>query len=207
MVTLLYCTANKEEFEGAIIKNIKDFCPFPIVSVSQKPLDFGENICVGDIGHSYFSQFRQIQIGLRAIETPFVLVAEADTLYSPDYYNIPEDKKNCQRYDNVWILYNNGRKFFFKRQSHCAQLVNKDAWLERIDYLMEKGWDSVRVNNRTGKQLHAKYSDGWTGAPIISLKTKNAVTRKTWVKRDVEPVNKLPYWGTVKNVLTLLTHD
>ena len=52
-LTLVYITSNRENeyFESKIIETMKESINgLPVVSVSQKPIDFGENICLGDIG-------------------------------------------------------------------------------------------------------------------------------------------------------------
>ena len=61
-VTILYLTANLEQpyFAENIRQNIlKHKGDIPIVSVSQEPLDFGKNICVGVHEPCYFSCIRQ----------------------------------------------------------------------------------------------------------------------------------------------------
>ena len=60
--TIIYYTANreKESFENKVRENIlKVKGDLPVISVSQKPIDFGKNICVGDIGQNYLNAFRQ----------------------------------------------------------------------------------------------------------------------------------------------------
>ena len=75
-LTLLYYTAN----------TVSDYCAkrvrrhlleitkaqFPLVSVSQKPLNFGENICVGSIGKSYYNCYKQIFTGAKAVKTKYI---------------------------------------------------------------------------------------------------------------------------------------
>jgi len=53
--TIIYYTANREDerFEQVIRENILRVSEgLPIISVSQKPIDFGQNICVGNVGVS-----------------------------------------------------------------------------------------------------------------------------------------------------------
>jgi hypothetical protein len=50
--TILYYTSNHEDeiFESNIIKLLKKMCgDLPIISISQKPIELGENICVGNV--------------------------------------------------------------------------------------------------------------------------------------------------------------
>jgi hypothetical protein len=76
-----------------------------IISVSQKPMDFGENICVGDIGRSSLSIDIQLKAGLDKVDTPYVAVAEHDCLYSTEHFNwIPPDKKFFYYNVRCWSL-------------------------------------------------------------------------------------------------------
>jgi hypothetical protein len=102
-IAIIYYTSNREDpkFENRVKENILSVTDLPIVSVSQKPIDFGKNICVGDVGTSGFNCFRQIQIALQNTAADFVISAEADCLYPPDYFEfVPENEKcwrNCER--------------------------------------------------------------------------------------------------------------
>ena len=72
--TIIYYTSNRkgERFEKKIRDNILNVCDgMPIVSVSQKPIDFGKNICVGEKDNNYWCEFKQIQTGLREIQTTY----------------------------------------------------------------------------------------------------------------------------------------
>src|ERR1700687_5200912 len=96
-VTIIYYSSNHEkpEFEQRIKDNIlRVSSGLPIISVTQKPIDFGKNIVVGDVGTSGLNMFRQVQIACRAAKTKFVISAEADCLYPPDYFIFIPKKDN-----------------------------------------------------------------------------------------------------------------
>ncbi len=59
---------------------------YPVVSVSQRPIDFGRNLCVGEIGASKYNAYKQILIGLRAVDTEFVACVDDDVLYVPEHF-------------------------------------------------------------------------------------------------------------------------
>ena len=87
----------------------------PIISVSQKPLDFGHNICVGDIGQSYYNCYKQILIGAKAAQTDFVICAEDDTLYTPEHFlHRPASNAFCY---NKNMFYLEDEKFWHKWQT------------------------------------------------------------------------------------------
>ena len=76
----------------------------PIVSVSQKPLSFGENVCVGEIGRSGLSMDKQTLAGLSRIKTKWVAFAEHDCIYSQEHFKwTPPDDENFFYNDSVWL--------------------------------------------------------------------------------------------------------
>ena len=88
-LTVIYYTSNKEKelFESRIRESILDMIgDIPLISVSQKPIDFGKNICVGDVGVCGHNLFRQFQIGAKAAKTKYVCNVEADALYPKEYF-------------------------------------------------------------------------------------------------------------------------
>ena len=95
-LTLLLATSNRIDKNTA--KKIRDYVievtknQYPIISVSQEPIDFGTNICVGDIGHSKYNEYKQILIGTREVKTKYVATIDDDALYSPEhFYSRPPD--------------------------------------------------------------------------------------------------------------------
>jgi glycosyltransferase involved in cell wall biosynthesis len=67
---ILYYTDSQLDpsLAAAVRKNLKTVAgPIPIWSVSQEPLDFGTNICVGPLPRSAQSMYQQILTGARAI--------------------------------------------------------------------------------------------------------------------------------------------
>ena len=66
-LTIIYYTANhiSDYFMANTKKQlIRAIGDAPIISVSQKPMKLGKNICVGDIGRSGYNLYKQILIGV-----------------------------------------------------------------------------------------------------------------------------------------------
>ena len=151
--TVVYYTSNREDekFEAKIKENLlKDIGNLPLISVSQKPMDFGKNICVGDVGVSNQNMHRQLQIGAMAATTPFIHFAQANTLYSKEYFkHIPPVTDRIYRAP-VYLIYLNhrGRKkdrFYFKRSSEASTVVGREYIIKHIEsYLSGRGmWNPV----------------------------------------------------------------
>lgn len=116
-LTLLYYTSNSlpEFVAQRIRKYIVEVTEnkYPIISVSQKPIDFGQNICVGEIGKSKYNLYKQILIGAREVKTKYIACIEDDTLYSPDHFLFrPPD--NLFAYEiNYWFAFP-GRNYYWR---------------------------------------------------------------------------------------------
>jgi hypothetical protein len=76
----------------------------PVVSVTKKPLSFGQNI-VSITPKGYLSLFEDILMGLEASTSEVIFFAEADILYHPDHFEfIPERKDTIYYNGNYWVI-------------------------------------------------------------------------------------------------------
>jgi len=202
--TILYYTSNKEGelFEGRVRDNIlANSGGLPIVSVSQKPIDFGENIVVGDVGTSGFNMFRQVWLGLQRVKTPFVISAEADCLYPPDYFSfVPEKLDVCYRNSNVYVM-GQRKNFFYKKEEGAthAQIISTQFYLDLLTKLFEGApmWAPNEKNfpkERWRKEdITDKIEYYNTENPVVQIKTFRSMRHYT--HSDRIPVYTLPYWG------------
>jgi hypothetical protein len=201
-ITLLYYTANKEnpEFEKKIQANLPTH--LPIVSVSQKPINLGKNICVGEHGNSYINEYRQILIGLREIKTEYFISCEADFLYPPDYFTFEPNGANVYRSDNVWIVYD---KFCKKPYSEGAQIAKTKYMIKFIEHYLEglPEWYDGRPNDNKLYMKHQK--ELWRlpftffhTSPCLSFKTGNGIRKGTQITD--EGATELPIWGDIINL-------
>ncbi|MCR4324230.1 MAG: hypothetical protein NUV69_00905 [Candidatus Curtissbacteria bacterium] len=213
--TIIYYTSNHEDpaFEQKIIDCLLENCgDVPIVSVSQKPMKLGKNICVGEVGQSYVNEWRQIIIGAKTATTKYLIMAESDFLYSPEYFQFEPKGENIYRCDNIWIMWlDNDKKykrynFHRKHYSEGAQIVRRKYFIDLLEKYLEQfpTW-----YNKSYKELKSHispyYNEPYTffhgENPCISIKTKNGITFITGIKRGAENISKnLPYWGNVKDL-------
>ena len=61
---------------------------YSLISVSQKPLSFGRNICVGPQPRAFRTIVHQIVTGLAAATTEYVALCEHDTFYPPSHFDL-----------------------------------------------------------------------------------------------------------------------
>ena len=138
MKGILYYTDNQcqERILLAVRKQlIKCVGYSAIVSVSQYPIDFGENIVL-NVKRSITSMFQQIVAGLEALQSDIVFLAEHDVLYHPSHFDfIPPEKDVYYFNTNVWTVKSDtGEALFFDGARRTSGLVAyRDILLE--DYM------------------------------------------------------------------------
>ena len=122
--TVIYYTANRapEEFARRVREHLLwASAGIPIISVSQKPIDFGGNIHAKGLVPSFYNVYRQILMGAERAKTEFVACAEDDTLYVPEYFNYKPPTNAFYYNRNCWHLRPKG--FFYRRNVLMSQCV------------------------------------------------------------------------------------
>lgn len=215
-LTVIYYTSNREDekFEAKIRADLlKKIGNLPLISVSQKPLkDFGDNICVGNVGVSDWNIYRQLQLGCEKAKTKWVVTAEADCLYPPTGYFdfIPPDYLNehpadyipnyAYHYRNLWILYSHMPNFYSKHFSLCGLYANREYLLSRIYRSTRKSskWIDGYTKPRPLFNKFNGWNPIWGKLPIINMKTGKGIRKWTGVT-DVNS-ESLPYFGLAKDL-------
>jgi hypothetical protein len=193
-LSIVYYTANTEQepFEKKIIDQInKVRGDVPVISVSQKPMDFGKNICVGKLKQNYQNAFYQATVGCLAADTDYVVMCEDDCLYPPGYFNFkPEKKDVIYTYDNVWLIWDREQRTRFYKHGTTAGsiIVGREFY---IDFLK---------SGHNFKDPNLKW-EKFTGEPLINIKTRKGISFGTTLDTSVKPVKRFPLWGTVDDVL------
>ena len=201
MKTIIYYTANREqpEFEQQVIDRInKVKGDIPVISVSQKPIDFGTNICVGDRGHTYLNAFRQLLIGCKEATTKYVIMAESDCFYpETGYFDYePTNDFSIHTYDSVYVVWCKKDWYYPKEQTHGSIIYDRSFLIELLEKSL-KGlpeWSRKKI----GFPFFAKEQifKHFSGNPIISVKTGYGVQKGTRINKV--PVKEVPYWGTIE---------
>jgi hypothetical protein len=153
--SILYYTDNSLDsklFDLCQKQLIKAAGDVPIISVSQKPINFGKNFCIGDIGRSHLSLFRQLKLGLENIETPLVVLAEHDCMYTPEHIFWDAQELDVFYYNNhQWFAQyggkNHGLYSHMRRRVLSNLIAGRDIMLkavnERIE-LLENGYKFLK---------------------------------------------------------------
>jgi hypothetical protein len=210
--TVVFYTANVEDetleqqIRDTILKNSGGL---PIISVSRKPIDFGENICIGEQPVNYANLNRQLLVGLKAARTRFVLAAEADTLYPPEYFTFtPPAIDQVYHYRNIWTLYTWPSvrfygKYWKKLMTCAARMCGREYWIEAIEKLLDPNdWQGPVADRSVFPDILNPRLTWTSDNPVITCKTTQNLTRFT-PKQNIT-ASDLPFWGTAENLLKQL---
>lgn len=150
-ITAIFYTANvvHEPFAGIVRNQLtKAIGDLPLISVSQKPMDFGENICIGEIGRSHLNLYRQILIGAKAAKTKYVACAEDDILYSQEHFQIRPRAGNFGYNMNKWSIFtwSNPPVFSYRHRKVVNSLIaERDMLVEALEERFAKYPDDSKV--------------------------------------------------------------
>ena len=100
---IIYYTHNiLEESMFSIVQKQILKAGLPIVSVSLKPINFGQNIVL-DLKPGVITMFRQILTALEASTSDVIFFCEHDVLYHPSHFDFEPSRNDVFYYNvNVW---------------------------------------------------------------------------------------------------------
>ncbi len=192
-ITLVYFTPNLlHEFFAKSIRDhlIESSKGKPIISVSQKPIDFGYNICV-DLKPCHRSEYEQLLIGVKAAKTKYIACCEDDTLYVPEHFEYePPDNKFGYNL-NHWHLRSD--IYFYrghKIQSMCI------APTELMTKVLEKRLEEYTVDAVEGRRMAGIKDVVFnTKIPPITFRHKYSQSGIPRIPERYKKALELPYWG------------
>ena len=142
-LTIIYYSANViSEFFANNVRNqiLKVTGDIPIISITHKPIIFGENICV-DLERSYLNIYRQALIGTKKATTKYIALCEDDVFYSAEHFEyIPTD--GVFAYDrNMWNVYTWTKPPLFSykgRRNMNGLICERNLFIDAMEERFEK---------------------------------------------------------------------
>ena len=197
--TVVYYTAHTErpEFEERIRASLLDSIgDLPLISVSQRPLDFGHNICVGEVGVSVHNAWRQLLIGAEAASTPFICAAESDYLYPKEHFAfIPHCTDRFYMPDPLYMIYAHRPPAFRYKPTGCEGtiIVSRELLIQRLHALLDPygTWGPLVARLQLFRRGKAKRFP--VAIPLIMFKTDRGMTQRDHHANNRELT--LPGWG------------
>lgn len=178
-----------------------------LVSVSLKPIDFGDNIVLG-LERGYVTMFQQILAGISLLNTDFVALAEHDVLYSKEHFQFRPPRRDCYYYNqNLWqVSAVDGRALFRYRRSTSQLIADRrlliDHYRERIARIEKEGFSykngfepgTRRVSHGGYDDLRAE--DFWAAKPNIDIRDHGRnLTKTVWHRNSFRNIKYTAGWA------------
>lgn len=216
-LTIIFLTANEhpESFTAYHKKILFDAIgDYPLVTSSRESKSFynGINILQKE-PPSHLAMYRQLLEAAKLANTPYVAVAESDTLYPAEHFNFYRPPLDAVAYDmSLWRLYTWLPEYFSlkRRINNCTMIAGReyliDALQERFDknspYAGEIGRNDM--GNNYGL-THRNSVQVWCHIPTIQINHPNGLAYKNAShptrKRPGEiKAIEIPFWGRVENI-------
>ena len=191
-LTIVYYTSNYlDEHNPYFLANTKRYLINAIgdtflISVSHKPMDFGTNICVGDIGRSNRNIYWQILQGTKAAKTKYVAMAEDDVLYLPEHFKGRPKRDDTLWYDmNKWSVFTWSKPQVYSwrhRMVIFTLICCRDLLIHSLEERLSKfpAYDTKFCGEpgRYEEQLHIPViptEEGWGARPMVVFSHEHAL--------------------------------
>ena len=213
-ITLLYYTANRihDFFAENIRRHLVGF-GLPIVSVSHKEIDFGHNICVGDIGASVYNIYKQILIGAREVETDFVACCEDDCLYTEEHFNLRPEEDAFYYNTHKWTVQPTAFTHLI-RSGMCMCIVSRLLLIETLEVRFKQypnASECLRPEiskyfGEPGRLEHrlrlppVEIRRVETTVPTLTFSHKNSMGGRRKLINKYPIKKSLPFWGDAKGI-------
>ncbi len=192
-----------------------------IVSVSLKPIDFGEKNIVMPLQSCRLTMFKQILTALENIDTDIVFFCEHDVLYHPSHFDFLPTKKDTFYYNtNFWFLrFQDGFTLFNNVSPLSGMCVYRESALshyrERVEMVEKDGFSynmgyEPMTHNRIPWKNQFKSEYRQSAFPNIDIRHGRNTTKSRWTTKlfwDKPTVwiegtiDTLPGWPNIKELL------
>lgn len=189
----------------------------PIISVSQKPISFGHNICIGDIGSSVYNVYRQILIAAQEAQTQWVVCCEDDTLYAPEHFRWrPMDDSVFYYNMNRWWIEPEGVFRWRDRTGMCACICSRELLIDALTERFEKfpepmterkqynGWGEPGRYDKNLGLIQRKAVYFQTNDPIVTFNHKDSLGGLRRTNPGDKLQNELFPWGDGKTLWSVI---
>lgn len=223
-LTLVYYTANRipTHFAERVRERLLQTSnTSPIISVSQKPIDFGQNLCVGELGFSPYYVYKQLLEGAKVARTRYVGCCEDDTLYPLEHWLTlpPTDDAFYYNHQRWWLECDGHFRLRHNRAGMLACIVNRDLLVSTLEKRFEKypdpppGRQAWRVFGEPGRvEGHlrlppVKRESYRTRHAIVTVNHRGSLGGKRKQYPSDEYAETLPIWGDARKLWKDLWHE
>jgi len=210
-LTVIFLTVNRvpegwaEYHKTVLLEAIGDT---PLITISKKPLDWGLNL-IQDAEPSVNNIYRQILRGSKIATTPFIAIAEDDTLYHKSHFEF-RPPMDTFAYDGIrWGMLTWGSKSFYyykERISNAAMIAPRGLVIESLEERFRKHPNSNlgELGKEKGTNItNRKTMFFWPEVGMVFFSHKNSLD-PTEQHKSKKPgavqAYDIPYWGRAEDL-------
>ena len=217
-LTILFITASEmpeewEKYHRSVLEEAAG--EFPIISVSRKPLDLGLNLLDTE-PKSLSNIYRQMLRAAKLATTPYVAMAESDTLYHKDHFRFYRPKDEFAYDQNRFALFTWGKPVFHwrNRLSNCSLIAPRDLLIEALEERFQKypGGTPHALTGELGRKrldsqlglTERKCTEVFANVSLIQINHENASEERQKNRRkSYGPIRAydIPHWGKAKDLI------
>lgn len=197
----------EESLAQAVRKNIENMVGdlVPIISVSQIPISFGENICVGKKERNYISLYEQILAGLEKTDADVIYLCEHDIFYHSSHFAFVPEQKNTIYYNQNAYYWKVGKNIYLPCPGNRKALSQAVSYKKNLIKHCKQ-----RIIDLT-KDKNSKINDSWatfeSDKPNIDIRHDNNFSKDGTSKRNYykdensKAVENVAHWGSVRHMM------
>ena len=202
---IVYYTDNR--LDEKIMKKCQDQIKksgLPIVCVSLKPIDFGDNIVL-PLERGPITMVKQILAGLERLNTDTVFFCEHDVLYHPTHFQFRPLKNDVYYYNmNVWQLRESDGHAVYYDCKKLSQLCADRKFLiehykKRLEIMEKNGFD-MKMGFEPGTHSRPQRVDDFGSSewrselPNIDIRHNRNLTPSRWNQSEFRSKNSCKNW-------------
>lgn len=183
----------------------------PIITISKEPLDWGINLIQTEYGVANI--YRQMLRGAKLATTPFIAMADDDTLYPKEHFAFRPTKEGYFYNLNRWHLFTWGRPFYFHkpRPGNGLLICTRELLISAMESRLEASYELAlpglchELGTVDGILGHDKvrWQSFYTRQPVVSFYHENGSDERC--KRHKKwpwPVcaYDIPVWGRAEDI-------
>ena len=211
-ITIIFLTVNRvpekwAEYHKSVL--LKAAGSAPIITISRELLDWGDINLTQYAKPSVNNIYRQILRGARLVTTPYIGIAEDDTLYPKEHFQFRPPMDTFAYEGTRWGLFTWGVPTFYhkKRISNGAMIAPRELVIDSL----EERFRRYPTNNKIGelgKEKGTKLDRKetmffWSTIGTIFLSHVNALDHLEQEKRkrmSMVRAYDIPYWGKASDI-------
>lgn len=217
-LTILFITANRVPEDWALYHGISlNFAAgdYPIFTVCKYPVPVPGVSIVDNKPTSLSNIYYQMLRAAKLIKTPFIAIAEDDTLYTKDHFNSFRPPKDAFAYNrHRWSLFTWGEPTYSvkDRISNCSLIAPRELMIEALEERFEKHPNGLPIIGELGKARTErslgvtirKSVEFWSENPIVQFNhdfASEEIQRNHRKKRGVFRAYDIPKWGKASELV------